>query len=151
MLADKGIFLASLPKDSDIAWFFETLKPTAVNNLVRIGGENDGGYVVPNVLTGVKYCFSPGVDTVCTFEKELSLKYDIISYLADNSVDSPPEILKGFNFLKKNIATYGDKDNVEINTWFGLVDNREEFILQMDIEGDEYATLLAASIEKQLA
>ena len=139
--------MASLPEEKEIAWFFDALKPIAVKNLVRIGGDSDGGYVVPKVLDGVKYCFSPGVDKVCTFEKELSLKYDILSHLADNSVDSPPDELKGFVFLKKYIATYSDEHNIEINTWFGLVDKSEEFILQMDIEGDEYSTLLATTRE----
>lgn len=147
LLAKKGIFMASLPQEKDIAWFFKALKPSSVDKLIRIGGEKDGGYVVPNVLSGIKFCFSPGVDKTCTFEKELSLKYEITSYLADNSVEAPPEELKSFIFLKKNIATYNDDENIEINTWFDLVDKNEDFILQMDIEGDEYSTLLATSRE----
>ena len=41
---------------------------------IRIGGENDGGYIVPNDLKDIKYCFSPGVGTISKFEKELTQK-----------------------------------------------------------------------------
>ena len=32
-------------------------KKLSVEN-IRIGGENDGGYIMPNDLNGIKYCFS---------------------------------------------------------------------------------------------
>ena len=53
---------------------------------IRIGGENDGGYIVPNDLKDIKYCFSPGVGSVSKFEEELTQK-KIKCFLADYSVD----------------------------------------------------------------
>lgn len=49
-------------------------------DLTRIGGEGDGGYLVPNILDSISYCFSPGVDYKANFEKELSVKFNIKSF-----------------------------------------------------------------------
>ena len=59
-------------------------------DLIRIGGEGDGGYLVPNILGGVSHCFSPGVSFTSDFESHLSKTYDIKSFMADASVDTPP-------------------------------------------------------------
>lgn len=58
--------------------------------LIRIGSENDGGYLIPNDLYGITACFSPGVDINSSFEKELLKREGIPSHLADYSVDAPP-------------------------------------------------------------
>jgi hypothetical protein len=63
------------------------LKPYATDKeLIRIGGETDGGYLVPDDLEGIEYCFSPGVAETAGFESELA-KRGIRSFLADFSVD----------------------------------------------------------------
>ena len=48
--------------------------PTKIENinLQRIGDENDGGYLVPNILSNIKYCFSAGVGHTNKFETELN-------------------------------------------------------------------------------
>ena len=65
--------------------------------LIRIGLENDGGYLIPNILNKIKFCFSPGVGKSSNFEKHLE-KFGITSFLADNSVDGPATKLTKFNF-----------------------------------------------------
>ena len=59
-------------------------------DLIRIGGEGDGGYLIPNVFDKISYCFSPGVDYTANFEKELSEKFGIKSFMADASVEKAP-------------------------------------------------------------
>jgi len=56
--------------------------------LIRLGGAGDGGYLVPNDLDGIEYCFSPGVSTTSDFE-DVVVNLGIKSFLADYSVDSP--------------------------------------------------------------
>ena len=36
--------------------------------LIRLGPEGDGGYLLPDDLDGVQCCFSPGVSTESRFE-----------------------------------------------------------------------------------
>ena len=56
-------------------------------NLIRIGSNSDGGYLVPNILDNISYCFSPGVGKLTKFEDHL-LKYKIKSFLADGQVNN---------------------------------------------------------------
>ena len=112
--------------------------------LIRLGSNNDGGYLVPNDLKGIKGCFSPGVDTKVKFEKDLSKK-NIPSYLLDYSIDSLPEDNKLFTFEKKFLGIKNDNKTINFNTWITKhfkKENADEFILQMDIEGSEYEVLL---------
>ena len=79
-------------------------------DLIRIGGDSDGGYLMPDCLDDIKYCFSPGVDVVASFEDEISKNYGIKSFMADASVNSPPFNNPYFEFVPKFLGsrTYGD-------------------------------------------
>ena len=114
--------------------------------LIRVGGNNDGGYLVPDDLEDIKACFSPGVDTTASFEKDL-FDRGIKSHLADASVDSVPEDLSVLSFEKKFLGVVNDDDYMTLDNW---VSSKHAFmgdyILQMDIEGAEYQTIIAADI-----
>jgi len=121
-----------------------SLYPVKTNfELVRIGGNNDGGYLIPNDLEGITTCFSPGVDVTASFEKDL-LGRGIKSHLADASVNAPPDGLEVASFEKMFLGGVADKDHITLEQWTrrsgGYVG---DWILQMDIEGSEYETLLA--------
>ena len=45
--------------------------------LIRMGGNGDGGYLIPNLMNEIDHCFSAGVSDIAHFEKELLEKYDI--------------------------------------------------------------------------
>jgi hypothetical protein len=114
-------------------------------DLIRIGGDNDGGYLIPNDLEGVKFSFSPGVSNIANFEYEC-LERGIPSFLADYSVNQPPIELKGCQFLKKFVGSYNNVHTITLEKWISESlpkDFKEDLILQMDIEGAEYETLLA--------
>lgn len=86
----------------DILDLLSLLKPIKTNHeLIRIGGDGDGGYLIPNDLVGIDSCFSPGVSSVADFENDLTKK-GIKCFLADFSVDAPPIKNKLFDF-EKNI------------------------------------------------
>ena len=47
----------------------QLLKPVRSSYpLVRIGGDQDGAYLLPNDLKGIEACFSPGVSYKKSFE-----------------------------------------------------------------------------------
>ena len=118
------------------------LRPISTEyNLIRVGGPNDGGYLIPDDLEGIKYCFSPGVSTVADFELQLS-KLGINSYLADYSVENPPVMVENFTFLKKYLGSVNNERYIRLEEWIKTVDKIDEnMILQMDIEGFEYEVL----------
>lgn len=116
--------------------------------LIRIGGNNDGGYLVPDDLEGIRFCFSPGVNTIANFEYEC-LQRGIPSFLADYSVDAPPIELKGCRFVKKFVGAYNNEIFMTLEKWVSesLPEGfKDDLILQMDIEGCEYQTLLATPV-----
>jgi methyltransferase FkbM-like protein len=113
--------------------------------LIRLGGDHDGGYLVPDDLEGIKYCFSPGVSNIATFELDC-LNRGIISFLADYSVNMPPLQLPGCQFLKKFVGAYNNEKTVTLEKWISgslPLDHKKDLMMQMDIEGAEYETLLA--------
>jgi hypothetical protein len=82
-------------------------------DLIRIGAENDGGYLIPKDLENLKFCFSPGSDLLWQFEEDLADNFGIKSYIS----------------LSDWVTSTG------LET--------EDKILQIDIEGSEYLTRLA--------
>lgn len=119
-------------------------------NLIRLGNEGDGGYLVPDDLNGIEACFSPGVADNVDFEKALAER-KIPSYLLDKSINELPENNKNFIFKKKYLGIKNNDSFVSINNWikeYYPKDCTNEFILQMDIEGSEYKVLL--DIEENL-
>ena len=113
-------------------------------DLVRIGGDGDGGYLLPNILEDVSYCFSPGVDYTANFEKELSDKFNIKSYMADASVKQPPLLDDNFEFIPKFLGACTRGEFTTLSEWISQsdVESDKNGILQMDIEGGEYDVLI---------
>lgn len=113
--------------------------------LIRMGGVKDGGYLVPNDLEGIKACFSPGVDAESSFEIDC-LKRGMQVFLADNSIEKPnidPTKYK-YNFIKKHIGTTSNDDLITLTKWISEsnIELTQDILLQMDIEGAEYHSLL---------
>lgn len=130
----------------NISRFLKKNRPVTTEfDLVRIGGSNDGGYLVPNDLSGVKYCFSPGVDISSSFEYDLHKNFNIQSFLSDYSVDKPAIDCSGFKFQKKFLDSKTDIINDTLSDWINKEKNNNEMILQMDIEGFEYDVLIETS------
>ena len=69
--------------------------------LLRVGPKYDGGYLVPDILNEIDYCFSAGVGHTSDFEKDLYSKYRIRSFMLDASVDFPQLDGDFFKFEKK--------------------------------------------------
>tara|TARA_B100000965_G_C19540738_1_gene735464 strand:- start:454 stop:1251 length:798 start_codon:yes stop_codon:yes gene_type:complete len=108
-------------------------------DLIRIGDNSDGGYLVPNCLDGIKNCFSIGVDNKTSFENDL-FKKGINSFLADYSQDVL-KIPNKFNFEKKNIKSFNSEKSLNINEWIEnkrRIISNENLIFQIDAEGFEY-------------
>lgn len=112
--------------------------------LIRLGGPGDGGYLIPDDLSGIEFCFSPGVSTSSQFESELADRH-IRSYLADYSVDGPPENRPEFTFDKKFLGAFDRREYFTLQSWKNkyLRDYGGDLLLQMDIEGAEYETILS--------
>jgi len=129
----------------------KALRPVKTKyDLIRVGGDNDGGYLLPDDLSGISTCFSPGVDVTATFEKDL-LSRGIRSHLADASVDGAPDGLEVLSFTKKYLGGVNNDEHMTLEYW---VNSKApgpwptgDLILQMDIEGAEYQTIIATPMD----
>ena len=114
--------------------------------LIRLGPEGDGGYLLPDDLDGIQCCFSPGVSTESGFELALAER-GMRVYLADFSVDGPAESHPNFAFDKKFLGALSTETFMTLDEWKAgrAPDYEGDLILQMDIEGAEFETLLSTS------
>jgi hypothetical protein len=109
-----------------------------------MGSERDGGYLLPNDLDGIEYCFSPGVNVVADFENQLADR-GIRSFMADYSVESPPIMRPEFTFDRMFLGAADHDHFFTLQTWKEkyLKDYKGDLLLQMDIEGAEYEVILS--------
>ena len=129
---------------SDSATIRETLsllRPNCRIALERIGDDGDGGYFLPDNLSYVDGCFSPGVGDSSHFEAALAER-GIRSFLADGSVDGPAQESDLFDFEKKYLSPEDSPTSVCLESWVtSKCPDGRNLILQMDIEGAEWAVL----------
>ena len=138
----------------DVARVVDFLRPKpSPFPLSRIGGSADGAYLVPECLDGVVACFSPGTANRKDFEDELLERYGIRSHMMDFSSDvekfMTPLIEGQQTFEKLWLDPKREENSMSLEDWVHAKEPSEgaDLILQMDIEGAEYANLLSTSRE----
>ncbi len=145
-LFSRGIFVDPIVPVDRLRKLAQKIRPLNTNiELLRIGAEEDGGYLIPNDLDGISSCYSPGVDQIASFETGL-LKYGIPSHLADYSVDAPPKGTSAASFIKKFIGANTIENFISLEKWIedtGGSSIETDLLLQMDIEGAEYESILS--------
>jgi len=142
-----GMHAAPRTQPSALRELLQTMRPLAGDfELIRIGPNMDGGYLVPDDLDGIRYAFSPGVSTESGFEAELAQR-GIEVFMADYSVDGPAAQHPRFVFDKRFVGSVTYERFITLDDWHAarVGADESELLLQMDIEGAEYETLLAAS------
>ena len=148
-LTKKNYILKKYTDRNKIIDFFQLIKPIVTEEgLVRFGSANDGGYLIPNNLNDIKYCFSPGVSDNYSFEVDLYDKKGIVSFLADYTVEDTFDDFEYINFEKKFLGTKNSSKTIRLDNWVNeKVNDNSELILQMDIENSEWEILTDTSIE----
>lgn len=143
----RKILSTKLTHDDDLQLLLNSLHPVFCGKeLIRLGPDGDGGYLVPDDLEGIKACFSPGVDRVSGFESDCA-NMGMKVFLADKSVEKPPESHDLFQFSKKYIGVTTNDDFMTLDDWVksSLPESQDDLMLQIDIEGSEYEVFLGAS------
>lgn len=144
-----GVNVGYSTNKEEIVSLIKDLRPKKTNfELIRLGLDGDGGYLVPDDLDSIEACFSPGVDMISDFEQECYNRGMQI-FLADKSVDKPNLKISEdkYDFIKKFVGTINNEDLVTMDNWVysSNIDSNSDLLLQMDIEGDEYAAILSIS------
>ena len=147
MLKKRNIEVYRSVEKKEILEAISLLKPFDLGHpLIRMGGPTgDGGYLLPDVLDDIKYCFSPGVGLTSEFETQVKER-GIKSFLADYTVDGPAA-KNLFNFEKKFIKSYNSENSITFDDWIknSVKPIDKDFLVQMDIEGSEYEVINSIS------
>jgi Methyltransferase FkbM domain len=144
-----GVTLTKHTKSAAVLDLITKLKPQDCGkDLIRIGADRDGGYLLPNDLGGIQYCFSPGVGGVSDFESHLAT-LNIRSFLADYSVPSLPMERPEFTFDRKFLTANDTEISFTLKSWRDkyLSNYTGDLLLQMDIEGFEYEVIIGTPVE----
>jgi len=144
LLIRNGYHLSRLSDMEHLLSFIRSLRVVSIEQeLIRIGGPGDGGYLVPDDLSDIEACFSPGVGKVAKFEEGLA-SFGVRSFMSDYSVMSAPVDHELFTFDRNFIGVENRDSMIRLEDWVRKHSESEnsDLILQMDIEGDEYAVFL---------
>jgi hypothetical protein len=147
LVSPLGIDVTERTPARDLRQLIERLRPLR-SNLIRVGPEGDGGYLMPDDLEGIEYAFSPGVSDESGFEADLARR-GMRVFMADYSVDGPGEHHEKFIFEKKFVGCTSDDRFMTMDEWKEncLPGYDGDLLLQMDIEGYEYETLFSCSLQ----
>lgn len=123
-------------------WILLYPKPVT-SGLRRIGGNKDGGYLIPNFNHVFDGLISPGVGDSFSFESDF-VGTQLRAVLIDATVSKPTNLPSNMIFLSKMLGATKSVDGLFVT----LQDIRCEYFaaseslaLQMDIEGAEYDVL----------
>ena len=117
--------------------------------LVRVGGDGDGGYLLPDDLSDIASLFSPGVSQTWDFERHVAAQHGITSYMIDGSVDAPADLTSMQHFQRLWLGPKSRGDVISLADWVAAkrADSDGDLLLQMDIEGSEYQVLSKTPLE----
>ena len=127
--------------------FVQSIEP--VNNgfnLIRVGPDSEGSYLLPDDLDGIRLNISPGVGETWQFESALLNSFNIPSLMIDASVDKPDNLPKEIEFLNHFLVPIsGSNSGVSISELVSQAALKygedADLLLQMDIEGAEFDCL----------
>ena len=125
-----------------------SMKPVETEHpLIRVGEDDDGGYLIPDDLDGIEACFSPGVGPVSCFEQGM-LDRGIRTFQIDASVESSPLADPRNVFERKFLGIESEDDRITLDDWVSeKLPGSSDLLLQMDIEGHEWLTLAQVSTQ----
>lgn len=118
---------------------------TTRHPLRRFGGDGDGAYILPDDLAGIEAVISPGVSTVARFEEDMAA-LGMECFLIDKSVEAPPADNPRFHFTPKFLGLVDEGAFVTLDSFVEAhAPGASDLLLQMDIEGAEWAVLANVS------
>ena len=139
-----------LTRKQDVIDLLTRLRPQDNgHSLIRVGGPGDGGYLIPDDLLGITELFSPGSNKLSNFEKEVAERWQIKSFICDSIEEQPDDLSEFQDFTSAWVGPFTDGEKlISLAQWVEEKSNSNgDLMLQMDIEGAEFQTLLAPSTE----
>ena len=123
-------------------------KVAGQKNLVRVGREYDGGYIMLDDFANNMHAYSFGIADDVSWEEDISEK-GMKVFMYDHTIEDLPKQVKGGVFHKIGISGKDDLDNhlLSMETILDRNDDveKDQLILKMDVEGAEWDFLRETS------
>lgn len=117
------------------------------HDLIRIGPDHDGGYLLPDDMEGIAALYSPGVSDTTGFDLEFA-KLGVKAFLADGTIETPQDMHSNMAFEKMMLGDTDSEGVMTLGNWIARTAPPEgDLLLQMDIEGSEYGVVRATPSE----
>jgi hypothetical protein len=121
---------------------FGLLRPQAATGIkkIRVGGPNDGGYVMLDDFQGIDTALSLGIDKDVSWDVDVAKK-GIIVYQFDHTIDGPPVTDNPhLVFAQKRISTVTGPGAETLPSLLKRFDkgSKPNIVLKIDIECDEW-------------
>lgn len=131
---------------TDVVQALALLTPYDINiNKVRIGPARDGGYILADDFSTEQVVLSYGIQTEYEFDAEMARRgHDV--YMFDHTIDGIEATSHRMHFFRQGVAGISDPENLLYSISDHLVQHdisSSRLILKMDVEGCEFAALLA--------
>ena len=150
--------------EKEIRQFIKNLSPKTVgHDLIRIGCDTDGGYLVPDDLEGIQACFSSYGTRNSSFEKMLAVQYGIKSFIADKTDEIEMTKVKrmkrfirqlkkhktfclslDFDIENKFIGLKNSQTTIRLHDWIKKkvrLDSIGDLILRINVNGHGHSVL----------
>ena len=143
LLTSVGLTYSKQSDVEEIHNLFRKLWPSDAGINLKLCGD----YLIPENIGDVDILFSPGVGFNSEFELQFANK-NIPCQMADASVEQPFVHHPNFHFIKKYVGPKTEGQFISIEEWIGKnYPQGRNAVLQMDIEGSEYQSVLSLSRE----
>jgi hypothetical protein len=139
------------PAQQKVLQLMRDIHPRAMRTMkkIRIGGMNDGGYVVPECILKCDTVLSIGIGNDVSFDLELANQGMTVLQF-DHTVDGSPTVHFNFVFEKKGWGNCTEGDLLDFNEIFTRFQARspQRGALKFDIEGAEFDALAATDVSQ---
>lgn len=129
--------------------YLQYLQVYNCNKKIRLGSNNDGGYVIADLNDGYDCYISAGVSDEESFSRDFINLYKTDyknSFAFDGTIlRYPTQYTRNISFIRKNIAPYSSRKTRNLSV---LIDSFDSIFLKMDIEGSEYNWINSLSTEQ---
>jgi hypothetical protein len=125
-----------IQNDLDILEELKVYKP--LNNKIRIGNNQDAGYIIIN---GYNYDFyiSGGISDNVSFDNDFNRIYpDVDGVCIDASCARPLYLTQKFNYLDNFIGRNNNNSTYNFTTLNEFFEDKQDVFLKLDIEGYEW-------------
>ena len=119
------------------------------SSFIRVGDDNDGGYVLENDINQKDVCLSFGIGSNYSFDSAMSKLCSEVR-MFDHTIQEPKPLFTNMKFSALGLASESKINYVTLSEILHQIHPDDDIILKIDIEGDEWEILNGLSRQNLL-